>query len=316
MGYVVEPEKESPPSAQNDLLVIRARKQLALYLALTFSISWAIQTRIFLLGGPIESHGLEVVVLMWTPGIVGLAARLLWRQGLGDVSFRIGRAGGAWPWLLAWLSPLAVGLVAYGLAWTSGLATFAAPPTSGLGLSGMSAIPRFALTVAITLAIGPLLAGITALGEEIGWRGTMLTRLIDSRVPHPVLVSGLLWGLWHLPLILSGQYASGPYPIMSAILFMLGIMAGGTFAAHARLETGSVWAAALFHASWNATIQGPFNHFTLGGDASNTTSIWIGESGIMVALTSVIIAWLVVRSGVSLYRSPREPMGRLAAKSL
>jgi hypothetical protein len=44
---------------------------------------------------------------------------------------------------------------------------------------------------------------MTAAGEEIGWRGYMLTRLVDAGIPRPVLASGLIWGLWHVPVVLA-----------------------------------------------------------------------------------------------------------------
>jgi CAAX protease family protein len=36
-------------------------------------------------------------------------------------------------------------------------------------------------------------------------------------VPYPVLASGLIWGLWHIPLIVAGIYAAGPYPALSVV---------------------------------------------------------------------------------------------------
>jgi hypothetical protein len=42
-----------------------------------------------------------------------------------------------------------------------------------------------------------------------------------AKVPRPVLVSGLVWGAWHVPLIVTGQYASGPHPLASALLFLV-----------------------------------------------------------------------------------------------
>ena len=71
-------------------------------------------------------------------------------------------------------------------------------------------------------ASGPILFGTAlALGEAVGWRGYMLTRLVDARLPRPVLLSGLIWATWHLPLVLSGQYAAGPYTVLSGVLFIL-----------------------------------------------------------------------------------------------
>lgn len=274
----------------------RARAGLALYLGLTFAISLGIQASIYLAGGPITDHTWSIVALMWTPGLVSVFVRAIRREGFADISLRLGRDK-LRPYLLAWLFPLLVGGIAYGAAWLSGLEVFEAPATSGLGLVGMPAGPRFALTVAIALVIGPPLAALTAAGEELGWRGYMLTRLIDARVPAPILVSGLIWGVWHVPLIVTGQYAAGPYPLLSACTFLLCISAGAVVAAHVRLATGSVWPAVIFHASWNAIIQGPFDGFTRGGDAAQTTSIWVGESGLLVVAVSVLAAALVWRVG-------------------
>jgi hypothetical protein len=76
-----------------------------------------------------------------------------------------------------------------------------------------------------------------AAGEEIGWRGYMLTRLIDAGVPRPVLVSGVIWGLWHVPLILGGVYLAGPPPIVSALLWMVVAISFSFVFARLRLET-------------------------------------------------------------------------------
>lgn len=69
---------------------------------------------------------------------------------------------------------------------------------------------RFWQCLGVMLVFGALDACKYTAGEEIGWRGYMLTRLVDSGIKAPILISGLIWGLWHAPLILSGQYASGP----------------------------------------------------------------------------------------------------------
>lgn len=280
----------------------RARKQVAVYLAITFAVSGAIEARIFRLGGPIGSHAPEVFALMWTPAFASMICRLVFREGVGDVSFRLGR--GVRPYLVAWLLPTVVGLLAYGAAWVSGLDRFEAPTRGSLGALPPAA--HFLALIAVTLAIGPPLAGLTAVGEEIGWRGYMLTRLVDAEIPHPLLVSGLIWGAWHLPLILSGQYAAGPHPNLSAALFMVDVVAGAIVAGYARLETGSVWAAALFHSSWNATIQGVFDRFTHGGGASTTSSVWVGESGVLVAFVHLAVALFVVRRGVLVRRRPAD----------
>ncbi|MEZ4663934.1 MAG: CPBP family intramembrane glutamic endopeptidase [Caldilineaceae bacterium] len=89
---------------------------------------------------------------------------------------------------------------------------------------------------------------IGAVGEEIGWRGYMLTRLIDARVPIPVLASGLIWGVWHLPMLLGGIYQTGPNVLLSALLFMVAVTTLlAWFFAQLRLGTGSIWPVIILH---------------------------------------------------------------------
>jgi hypothetical protein len=65
----------------------------------------------------------------------------------------------------ALIFPVVIGLVAYGIGWTTGLARFDPPPIGAL-------IAVFVSGIVVSLVV--------VSGEEIGWRGYMLTRLIDS----------------------------------------------------------------------------------------------------------------------------------------
>ena len=53
----------------------------------------------------------------------------------------------------------------------------------------------------------------------MGWRGYMLTRLIDAEFSRPILISGLIWATWHVPIVIAGLYVEGT----SALLSVLGI---------------------------------------------------------------------------------------------
>ena len=140
----------------------------------------------------------------------------------------------------------------------------------------------------------------TAAGEEIGWRGYMLTRLIDAKVPRPVLISGIVWALWHMPIILSGQYTVGSRPALSAVMFLIPVIAMTYFISWLRLRTGSVWPAIVFHASWNSVIQGVFDRSTA------STSIWLGESGILVAVINIVVVIILVRGTWPVKHSPDD----------
>jgi uncharacterized protein len=270
---------------------MNAKKGLLIYFAVLIPLSAALEAVMIWQ----KAMGLAVI-LMWVPALASVVARLALHEGFGDVSFRLGaRRGGRRGWRglgLALVYATGIGLVAYGIAWATGLAHFAAPTSGpGAGVTGEPALPRFLIFLLLGNTAITLLSALTAAGEEIGWRGFMLTRLIDAGVPHPVLVSGLIWSLWHLPLILAGLYAAGPSVGLSALLFIITATSIAIVLARLGLATGSIWPAILLHANWNAVIQNVFDRFTTGPGAS----LWVGESGILVALVSAGVAVWVMR---------------------
>ena len=210
--------------------------------------------------------------LMAIPALASVIARLVLHEGFADVSFRFyGRRG----WLgvgLAVAIPVVVGVVSYGFAWVTGLAQLSVP----------SLDPWFASIVA-NLVVSLILVP----GEEIGWRGYMLTRLIAAGVPNAVPVSGAIWGLWHVPLVLWGGYVSGsPSALLSAALLMISATALGSVLALLRLDTGSIWPPIVLHVVWNTLIQAVFDPATAGADHV----FWVGEAGIVTSTVLIMVA--------------------------
>ena len=87
-------------------------------------------------------------------------------------------------------------------------------------------------------------------------------------------------GLWHVAGTLTGVYATGPSPVLSAVLLMVTITSLSYVIGRMRLETGSIWPAIVLHAAWNSVIVGAFDSATTGAGAA----LWVGESGILTAL--------------------------------
>jgi membrane protease YdiL (CAAX protease family) len=258
-----------------------ARRGLSIYFAIVVALSAAIEG--FIIINP-NLDGL-IAGLMLVPTIASVVARIALKEGFADVSFRFGGRRGWSAIGLALIFPLVIGLVAYGTAWTTGLAHFDPPPVGGL--------------VAV-FAGGIVVSVIVVSGEEIGWRGYMLTRLIDSGVPRPVFASGLIWALWHVPLVLAGVYAAGPSPVISAVLLVVGITSFGYVIARMRLETGSVWPAIVLHTAWNSVILRGFDPATTGTGAM----LWVGESGILTTLALVVAAVVFSRGRWTILREP------------
>jgi len=259
----------------------RARRGLAIYFTIVLALSAVIQAVI--ISRP-DLDGL-IAGFMLVPTVASVVARLTLKEGFSDVSFRLGGRRGGKAIMQALIFPVVIRFVAYGIGWTTGLAWFDPPPLGAL-------IGVFAGGLVVSLVV--------VSGEEIGWRGYMLTRLIDSGVPRPVLASGLIWALWHVPLVLAGVYAAGPSPVISAVLLVVGITLFGYVIARMRLEAGSIWPAIVLHTAWNTIIIRGFDPATTGSGAM----LWVGESGIVTTLALVAAAGVYSRGRWTILHEP------------
>ena len=73
---------------------------------------------------------------------------------------------------------------------------------------------------------------------------------------------------------------------------IIATMAFGSILAWLRLGTGSVWPCVLAHAAWNSVINGGYTLATHNAPEN----IWVGETGIVVAGTLVLAAWVLGRT--------------------
>lgn len=152
-------------------------------------------------------------------------------------------------------------------------------------------IPTGAL-VAVQIAMLPLTAFINlvpALGEELGWRGWLLPKLMPLGTLPALLASGVIWGLWHAPLILLGyNYPDAPGWLGVAAMVGMCVLVGAVFG-WLRLRSGSVWPAALAHAAFNGA-GGTYLLFAAAGEHVDTTQATIlGWSGWIVPLVLVVV---------------------------
>src|SRR6266542_611779 len=169
----------------SSLQVRSARRGLLAYLLVVAALSAVMHTVVITNGG----NFLLIEVLMFMPALASVIVRLVRHEGFGDVSFRW---GGRRTWLAIAAGfglPLIVGAVAYGTAWTLGLAELNIPDT----LAGGSPLGRFARLLLVSGGLTTVVGLVGTTGEEVGWRGYMLLRLIEGRVPYPILVSGVIW---------------------------------------------------------------------------------------------------------------------------
>lgn len=244
----------------------------------------------------LREHSWWMLFRMWAPGVASVLTRVLLREGFADISLRFEVRKSALLGL-AWVYPIVVLSLAYGIAWTTGLETLRHDTSY-----------REVASLLVRSATWWLLPSVlSAFGEELGWRGYMLDRLVSARVPRPIVVSGLVWWAWHLPLVLTGQLVSGPSPLLVALALLPTIMAFAFVAALLRAMSGSLWPAVVLHASFNAIMDVTFDPLTAAPPGG---PVWTGASGVLVALVSCAGA-------VTLWGSVRRRNGyRLMLRSL
>ncbi len=269
----------------------QARRGLRIYLGVLVVLSAILEGTIIHLGGLANATaGALVLVLMYVPAFSSVVARLVGREGFDDVSFGWGGRTGTRAALAAWLLPVVVAVPVYAIAWISGLVPFT-PPVGGTLASIGNPVLRLIAMIPVALTVGTVFSCLSAFGEEVGWRGYLVPRLVEAGVPRPFLTSALIWCAWHVPLILWAGYATGPYPAVSALLFIGSIVPVGLLFAKWRMASGSVWPAVIAHGSWNVVIQSVFDRFAPGEHAA----MWVGESGVLTVATVWIVCALVWR---------------------
>jgi membrane protease YdiL (CAAX protease family) len=200
--------------------------------------------------------------------------RDLWR-GIG-----LGRTGGrCWP--AALVIPMVLPALAYGAAVALGVASFRHP------VHGLSPWMSAGANLVVAIVLGTVLI----LGEEIGWRGFLLPRmqeLLPKR--RAALVTGVLHGLFHLPIILlTTTYDSEGKRYIVAPIVVVTIALAGVFYAWLRDRSNSIWPVAIAHNAANTM-------FDLGAASVVTTSplalaYTAGESGVA---TLVVVAGLAI----------------------
>jgi len=110
----------------------------------------------------------------------------------------------------------------------------------------------YTLDILATIAIASLFTLPLALGEEIAWRGFLQPVLIAEFGPTlGILLLGVLWGLWHLPLNLAGLNDAKNPKLTAFVFFIIGTISMSAVYGWLVLVTNSIWPAAVAHATNN-----------------------------------------------------------------
>jgi len=263
------------------------KTKILIFLVLTFVLS-AITWVPMLLSGDIGmGGGMYILATMWCPGVAAIITRLVTQGNVKGMGWKPRTA----PLLaLAYVLPLLYAAPVYLAAWGFGLARF--DPTKWQLEPGMSP----AVGLMLTATMGAAMGLVSATGEEIGWRGLLVPELAKiATFRTTALVSGVIWAGFHMPLMIGADYHGQGTPIAYSLLcFSAMIVALSVIMAWITLRSGSLWPAALLHATHNLFIQAVFDNATVNRPAT----AWVtGEFGIGLVVTITIAALLLLRYG-------------------
>jgi membrane protease YdiL (CAAX protease family) len=233
------------------------------------------------------------LITMFTPlAAVLLMLLVVTRDGYTRAGWRalgLLRSGGWRSWGLAVLGPLLVMGCTYVIVWSTGIGRLDLTNYYG------------AISLLLNLIIGLIISSLYALAEEIGWRGYLLPHLLPLGRMRAMLLSGLLHGIWHLPLMLLTPFYHGSgNRLVVVVLFLLTLTVAGVLYGYLRLTSESVWPVALAHGALN-TFWYQFATLTVAASSPLLLEYLAGESGVLSLLGATLLAgWLV-------YRWERQP---------
>ena len=272
------------------------RKPLTTFLILVFLISWPL----FLVPLAFKNADAQIrqmittiafALAMWGPGIAAIVATLTSGGSFRDLNLR--RLGPKRFYLWAWLLFPILTIVSSVVTVLFGIGEFDSNFTMINDMLPASETLNPTLIVAAqigaALTIATLFNTFFAMGEELGWRGFLLPKLLPLGQWKAILISNIIWGLWHAPAIVQGLNYPG-YPVAGIFMMVVFTLLLGTIFSWLYLNTKSPWTPAFSHGAVNAIAGLPilflvpgFN-MVLGGTITSVAG-WLG--------LLVFVGWLI-----------------------
>ena len=139
-----------------------------------------------------------------------------------------------------------------------------------------------------TIIVGPFLGLIISFGEEYGWRGFLQTELIRIGRIRGVFILGVIWGIWHWPVIWMGYNYPGE-PLFGSLFMVAYCIILAYFLAYAVFKSKGIWTAAYLHALSNQTLS----FFMMAVVAPTSTLFSFGVGLPALALGAIVVLLLL-----------------------
>jgi uncharacterized protein len=240
-------------------------KGILAFLLITFGLTWCIWGVAWLLGylNTSVSGQIFVAVGAFAPALATFIVRKwVTREGFTDAGLRTHLMKKLPYYFFAWLWPLVGVGVVVAVASALGIVPVRSSVTPILLISALA---------------GALLAAPLFFGEEFGWRGYLQLRVARGRPVLAAVVTGLIWGVYHYPVILVG-FEGFENRLLGLIVFPVTTILLSIIFGWLRAKTGSVWAPCLAHSATNGVGGTLLAYLYLGGGSFVLTS-YVGVLG-------------------------------------
>ncbi len=178
-------------------------------------------------------------------------------------------------WWIAFGVTLLVGVAATAIVWATPLASFVVPEYGIVS----TIIDFFFVLVVFTPTF--------LLAEEIGMRGYLLPKLLPLGMTRALLLSGLVWAAWHLPLF----YLTSLFPTGNALIFVplvVGTIVAASFLfGYFRIYTGSVWPCSIAHTVHNSLVD-TLVALTATSSPVLVNLYLVGDNGILILVATAL----------------------------
>jgi membrane protease YdiL (CAAX protease family) len=231
-----------------------------------------------------------VVGLMWSPATAAILTCKIFGRDLGTLGWKWGKARYQ---VASYLIPLFYATVAYLFIWVFRFGgfydrEFVSGLTQRFGLGPLPDWASISLYFVLAATTGMVRSCASALGEEIGWRGFLVPQLSKMMgFTSTALISGIIWSLWHYPILIFADYNAGTPIWYGLTCFTVMVVSISFVFAWMRLKSGSLWTGVLLHASHNLFIQTFFSPLTTN---TGKTAYFIDEFGCVLPVVSIAFA--------------------------
>lgn len=318
-----EDDQKKEKKEEKDLTV----RRILIYLGVTFLLTYVVE--MFLIAPLVGSTDMTqamvaqslIGTVMFMPAMGVIFTRLITKEGFKgrELMLRINLKGNKRFYFLAWFGfvlLILAGTVLYFLIFRKQfdpelgyLRAMYEAQAQAAGTTAEVSVTELQQTMVLQVLMGiflsPILNVMNCFGEEWGWRGYLLPKMLKKfKIIPTLLITGVIWGLWHMPLTIMGHnYGLGypGYPFLGIFSMCIFCIVIGIILSYLTIRTKSCIPAILAHGMMNGfgTIG---VYFT---SVENPYNVFLGPApvGLIGGLGFIILAAVLLRI---LYKEEKE----------